>query len=144
MSFGGLRLCGTRKERKMLVDFFKSITGVAAYGEPWVTRSPPQPMGENNFVDASMLPETMFDQGGGGGTPELMFQCEGSNDGQHWFPITGFTALATVADDLVQNSSTVTAAFVRFKVTLTVAAGAPGDWVAATFDLQANLSQKNG
>lgn len=124
--------------------FFDSQTLVCAYDETCEIRSAAQPMNENNFADAALRAQVIFDQGAGGGTARLTIQGEGSNDGEHWYDIAGLVAFTVNKDVVIPTSASVTAAFLRFKATLQVEGGAAGDWVVATFDLDANLTQKNG
>lgn len=124
----------------MIVAFANNQTMVGAGDASTVITTDPHPVGDANYVEATFNVHSIFATGG---TPDIAYKVQGSNDGQNWFDIGGFsdnTGAATSAPR--EKGADVTCAFVRVVYTLTASGGSSSDVVGTTFDLHANFIRK--
>ncbi len=129
----------------MLVAFCLDKTMVARKGTTdgtAVTYTEPQPVGDANFVDATLSVAVIFStELATPGVTTLTALAQGSNNGTDWFDVSA-VSIARTSIGLSEDGDYITCVFLRFKLSLGTTASDNNDLAVATFDLHANLTRK--
>jgi hypothetical protein len=125
------------KETRMLTAFSQDQTYIGKAAELRSIYSSPQPVGDFNYADVTLVTKVLFAIGGS--SPQLVALAQGSNDGVTWFDYA--LSLTATGETIYQSGGYVTAVFLRFKYTLS-STGSGDNWEGVTFDLHVNLTRK--
>ena len=121
----------------MVIAFANNQPMTAIFGTTSVITTDPVPLGHNDRASAMLNTHYVFTQGG---TATLSYQAQVSNDGTNWVDVTALTESVTTATTTPEQVvAAVNGAYLRFKFSLTIAAGSAGDIAGVGFDLHVNL-----
>lgn len=120
-----------------VVAYAKGQTLTALQGSDMTFKTDPYPVGGANYAMVVMNLHTIFYSAG---SAMLTWQVQGSNDGENFEDISGFTDAETTTGVASQGGDMLYA-FMRMKFTF-AAGGTSGDWGAVCFDCHVNLMQK--
>ena len=121
-----------------VTKFVDNLTLVTQNGNTAAITTDPYPMGGMNYGHAIENIEVLDQTGGGSAKVDLEAQI--SNDGVEYMALSALSLLANGLTGLAEASGNVTAAYIRFKISLYIDGGSAGDLAWTTLDLHVNFT----